>query len=414
MFGKLLIVICCAALIAGFTPAAVRADSDSTDLKAQITEIRQKLAELEKKLDESQKAQGEMKKAQEAAAPTVTAATKGSKLKIDGRIFAGVFSTGADGSSPNWSTDIKDAKLRFTFTPSDRITVVNRLSTSGAKNGDFDYFYLDYKGALNPTNIIRVGQRKVDVGQETWVDNPVENMLVSNAVSSVAGYATGIAVLGRFNETKHSPLYELGFTNGVKGVMVRPTNDIPFNVKLGVPLPSNLFASFSYFDSGTIGAADKPAISVGGLSSAPIATEWDRKLWELDVRYNYGETGIRPLIPTGDLPPVMLGATYGSFSDSAVGTDRDGKYWFLEGLVRMSNRTYAAARYSVVALDDGMVAKLGGNTVDVNSYRRISIGLGYALTSLTHLKAEYSINDTSGGASDPSLNQFAVGVASKF
>ncbi|MCX6377065.1 MAG: phosphate ABC transporter substrate-binding protein [Armatimonadetes bacterium] len=52
--------------------------------------------------------------------------------------------------------------------------------------------------------------------------------------------------------------------------------------------------------------------------------------------------------------------------------------------------------------------------VPVNSYARTSIGLGYLLGELTQLKTEYTFNDASGGDSKPSLNQWALGVASKF
>jgi len=242
-------------------------------------------------------------------------------------------------------------------------------------------------------------------------------MLVSNSVSHVSGYGTGIALLGRFTDAKTSPLYEVGFVNGPKGVMVRPTSSVACNVKVGTPLPGNLFASASYFDSGRLRAADKSAISVAEISDAPSgAAEWKRKLWELDLRYNYGPTGIRSLIPSTGMPKVMLGATYGAFSDDATGEaeNRDGKFWFVEGLYNLTGRLYAASRYSAVDLKGGALANLAKSPVAVNSYRRTSIGLGYRLTSLTDLKTEYTINDTSGGSSDPSLNQWGIGLASKF
>ncbi|MDO8682684.1 MAG: hypothetical protein Q7N50_04300, partial [Armatimonadota bacterium] len=374
MFRKTLIGICCLALMVGLMPAVALADSDTTVLQKQIDDLRVKLEELQKQLEES-------RKSQEAAAPAVTPAIKGSKIKIDGRIFAGLFESGDEGSYSNWGTDISDAKIRFTFNPAKNITVVNRFSTTGAKTDGFDYFYADFAGVLSPTNTIRLGQRKIDVGQETWVDNPIENMLITNSVSHVSGYGTGVALLGKFEDTKTSPLYEIGFVNGPKGVMVRPTNALPVNIKLGAPLPSNLFASASYFRSGGIGGSDKSGISVGEVSDYPSATEWNRSLWEVDLRYNYGASGIRSLVPTGDLPPVMLGATYGAFNDDAVGAaDRDGQFWFVEGLFRLNKRAYAAARYSMVDLDGGVLAKLGKSPVSVNSYKRTSIGFGYALT----------------------------------
>ena len=231
----------------------------------------------------------------------------------------------------------------------------------------------------------------------------------------MSGYATGLAALGRFRGTD-SPLYEVGFVNGPKGVTTRPSTGLPINVKLGTPLPKNLFASASYFSTGALGAADRSAISVAEISDAPAgASTWSRNLWELDLRYNYGPSGIRSLIPIGTLPPVMLGATYGRFSDDATGAPgRNGAYWFAESMVRLAPKLYAAARYSVTELDGGTLAKLGKSPVAVNSYARTSIGLDYALSDLVQWKIEYTINSTSGGSPNPSLNQWATGVAAKF
>jgi hypothetical protein len=380
--------------------------------------MKAKLADIEKQLADVRKAQEELKNAQCANAPTVTNATKGAKMKIDGRIFLGLFNSGKQGSYPNWSTDIPDAKLRFTFCPAQNITVVNRLSFKPVKSGsttspvDLDYFYADFAHTLGATNALRLGQRKIDVGQETWVDNPIENMLINNSVSHVSGYGIGLAGVGKFS----GGVYELGFVNGPKGVTSRPSTGLPVNAKIGGWLLGNVFGSASFFSTGRLGAADNSAISVAEISSAPTgATAWKRNLCELDLRYNYGPTGIRNLIPTGKLPPVMLGATWGKFNDSAEGAPgRDGAYWFVEGLVRMSAKLYAAARYSVTDLSGSAVASLAKSPVPVNSYRRTSVGLGYAITDLAQWKMEYSINDTTGGASEPSLNQWATGIAAKF
>lgn len=354
---------------AGLTPAMVAAGPDNPDPQKQISELREKLTELGNRLDESQKAQGEMIKAQQAAAPTVTAGSKGSKVKTDGRIFAGVFSTGDDGPTPNWSAGITDAKLRFAFLPAKNVTIVKRLTTTGAKAVDFDYFYVDFASVICASNTLRLGQRKIDVGQETWVDDPVENMLITNSVSHVSGYGIGLATLGRF-KGPDSPMYEVGFVNGPKGVTTRPSSGLPVNVKLGTPLPMNLFASATYFSTDNLGASDKSAVSFAEISDAPAgATAWSRSLWEIDLRYNYGKSGIRPLIPTGELPRLMLGATYGQFKDDVTGArDRNGSYWFAEGMARLNGKLYAAARYSVTDLDGGVLAKLGKSPVAVNSY----------------------------------------------
>ncbi len=383
-------------------------DQAQPDPRNELREIRQRLSELEKKLDDE-------RKARESGAPTVTTALKGSKVRIDGRIFAGIFDTGAQGPYPNWSTDVSDAKLRFTFLPAENVTVVTRLSANSLKNPEFDYFYADFARALRPSNTFRLGQRKIDVGQETLADNPVENMLITNSISHVSGYGIGLAALGRLGGPE-SPLYEIGFVNGPKGVLTRPSTGLPVNVKIGTPLPYNLFASASFFTTGSLGGSDLSAISVAEVNSAPTgATSWSRDLWEIDLRYNYGPSGIRSLIPTGTLPPVMLGLTYGRFDDSATGAPgRGGSYWFAEGLVRLSPKMWAAARYSTTDLGAGQLAKLGKSPVAVNSYARTSIGLGYALTELVQWKIECTNNNTSEGTPAPSLNQWATGIAAKF
>ncbi len=398
-------IILCLIAAALIQPCMGNAQSQR-DINSEVEQLKQRLSDLEKKLND-----------QHNTSSQVTTAYKNAKAKIDGRMFIGTFKTGSQGPDPNWSMDIPDAKLRFTFIPSDKITIVTRLSASGAKVGDFDYFYLDYTGIFNPTNILRLGQRKIDFGQETWVDNPVENILISNSVSHISGYGIGAAMLGRFSKDAMAPIYEIGFVNGPKGVTTRPGSGLPVNIKVGAPFTGKLFASASYFATGKLNGADKSAISVAEISDAPTgAVNWKRTIWELDLRYNYGPTGVRPIIPSGSsIPRVMAGATWGKWNDDTTGaSDRDGSYWFVECLYNWNSRLYSAARYSNVGLNDDDLAKLGKSPVAVNEYNRTSVGLGYRLTDLTDIKLEYTVNNTNGADSEPSLNQWAVGIAAKF
>ena len=384
--------------------------ADLKKFKEDLEGVKSGLADLRVDVDQT-------KKDVLANAPTVTMANKGSKLKIDGRIYAGVSETQDDGATPRSTYGIPDAKLRFTATPRKNLTIVNRLSfTQGTTiTVGIDYFYLDYSGFPNATSALRLGQRKINVGQETWTDNPVENILISNSASHVSGYGIGAAFTGTLGAAKTAPVYEVGVVNGARGVTTR-TSGTQFNAKLGVPLPGNLFLSGSYFRSGELAAAELSGISVAELNAAPTgATGWKRSLWEADLRYNYGPKGLQNAIPSGSLPKLMLGVTYGQFNDDAAGAaDRDGNYWFVEGMLSLTPKLYLAGRYSTVSLDNNALAKLTKSPVDVNEFKRTSIGLGYRLTELTDIKAEYSINDASGGTSDPGLNEWNAGFASKF
>jgi hypothetical protein len=413
-------------LMALLCPMCAAAQGQDEDLRAQIQEIRQQLAqmdelkarltELEKRLDASEKQQAQAAQAQEAAPPAVTSTFAGDKITIDGRMFVGAVASGAQGPDPIWSTNISDAKIRFRMNPSKRVEIVTRLSVSGAQPASVDYLYMDYLHLLSPTNAIRIGQRKIDFGQETWVDNPEEDTTVNPSVSDVNGYATGIALVGRFSGKPLSPLYEVGFVNGPKGLMVRPTSALPYNIKVGTPFPNNLFASMSYYNTGRLGGSDNSALSVASLVSAPTgATQWERGIWEIDLRYNAGSDGLRRLLPWHDLPNVMLGATYGVFNDSAVGAaSRIGSFWFADGLLKLTPKLYTVARYSITSLNDDVLATLGGSPVPVNAYDRTTVALVYRLSDLSVLKTEYDFNHTTGGASQPSLNQWALGIASRF
>ena len=399
----------------GWAQTAGNTAQDS-DLQAQIQELKAKLATLETKVEQNQKAQEQAKKEQAAASVTTF---PGDKLKIDGRLFTGLLDSGQQGKYTHWSGDVPDAKIRFTWTPSKNVTVVNRLNLNLSNSGNnptFDYMYVDLAEMLLPTNTVRIGQRKLDVGQETWVDNPIENMLVSNSISHIGGYGTGVALRGKFMNTATAPTYEMGFINGPQGLTVRPTSGLPYNIKIAAPFCGNLFASGTYYNSGTMLGANSSAVKVAEISSSPTgATHWRRSLWEADLRYNYGATGILPFEPFGKIPPVMLGATYGASDDSVMGAgDRNGHYWFVEGMARINDKLYSAARYSVFDLSDGVKAKLGDSPVAVNSYKRTSLGLGYALSDLVILKTEYSWNCTGGTVVQPRLNQASFGVATRF
>ncbi len=381
------------------------------ELQQQIDELKQRLAELEKKAQAADKKQQQV----------VEAANKDTKIKIDGRLFAGIFKTEEQGSFPNRSLDIPDAKLRLTFSPSKDITIVNRFSNSRAASGGFDYFYMDLNnwGGHLPGHVLRVGKFKIDVGQETWTDNPVESILITNAVSHISGYDEGINLRGPLGRGSLPATYSLAVMNGNKNFSASDSG-LAWSAKLGLPVNPQLYFSASYLRTGDLvkpgGALDQPDFNIAEVFDAPSgATSWRRSLWEVDARYGYGKQGINSVVGSPSDTRWQAGATYGRFSDDAVGApNHDGKYWFAEGLYNLTSRFYLASRYSRISLDNGAVAKLGGSSVAVNDYQRLSFGAGYRLTPMTHLKLEFTRNQTSGGASEPDLNQIAVGVATKF
>lgn len=394
------------------------------DLQAEIARLRERVAELESlkaQLGKLEQQLQELQKTQKAQAPTVTTANKEAKVAIDGRTFAGIFGSQKDGSFANRSLDIPDSKIRFTFSPLPYVTVVNRFSTNRAATGGFDYFYMDLKdwaGAWRG-HTLRIGKHKLDIGQETWTDNPVESIVITNAVSHISGYDEGLNLRGPLSTGAHPWTYSIELVNGNQGFVAAPA-ELTWGAKVGGLVTDKLYLSLSYLRTGNLvkrdGTLDKPDFNIAEVFDPPAgATGWRRSLWEIDLRYGYGKEGIKSITGSEADEPWQLALAYGRFNDDAEGaSDRKGSYGFIEALFNLTPKAYLGLRFSQIQLDDGATAKLGGSPVAVNKYRRYSFGLGYRLSRLTHLKTEYTVNDTSGGATDPDLNQFAVGVATKF
>jgi hypothetical protein len=400
---------------------AASAAAEQPSLQQQIDELKQRLADydqLKKRLEELEtKAAAADQKQQ----PAVQAANRDTNIRIDGRLFAGVFKTDEQGSFGNRSLDIPDAKLRFTFSPSKNVTIVNRFSNNRAGSNGFDYFYLDLNnwGGLALGHVLRVGKFKMDVGQETWTDNPVESILITNSVSHISGYDEGVNFRGPLGRGRSPATYSLAVMNGSKGV-TQSDSGMAWSAKLGALVKERLYLSASYLRTGDLvkrdGTLDQPDFGIAEVFDAPAgATAWRRSLWEADARYGYGKEGIKSVVGAPADVPWQAGATYGQFTDSATGApDRTGRYWFVECLYNLGPKTYLATRYGDTSLDGGALAKLGGISVAVNNYHRLSLGVGYRITPMTHLKLELTRNTTSGGVSKPDLDQIAIGLATKF
>jgi len=378
--------------------------------------------------------------ADESAAPPSPSvndgwANMGSTIKINGRIFAGILSTGNKGSYANNTVAIPDMKLYTTFMPNKDLTVVTRLNAnyagmSGANtNLFFDYFYVDinnWAGVL-PGQTIRVGKWSTDFGEETYTNNPEESIILTNSVANVNGTDGQVDFRGNVALLKDHPLrYSLSFLNN-SGNVQTAQHSMATNLKLGIALRPNLYISVSGMDTGVIeGTGASSAVKIAGLNVNPAGalstTPWQRQAAECDVRYNYGADGNKPNLPDSSvtLPQSQIAAAVGIFSDHVFAgnaKNRSGQYGYVEYLYNVTPKFYVACRGSEANLHDGELAQLAdSNTspVPVNEYERLGIGLGWRMSKLLQIKTEYTINNTRGGATSPKLNQIAIGLAAKF
>ncbi|MCM8798280.1 MAG: hypothetical protein NC821_02290, partial [Candidatus Omnitrophica bacterium] len=169
--------------------------------------------------------------------------------------------------------------------------------------------------------------------------------------------------------------------------------------------------SGSYYDSGRL-KRSASEFSIAGLSSLPSgATDWERKVWELDARYDFGK-GKRPLDPPAfSDSKAFVRLSYGEFQDDVVGAsavERAGDFGFVEGTLNLTKKFYTAVRYSWVDLDGDTTASL--NSVTANKYERYSLGLGYRWSENTILKLSYDWNDESGPSTEEVDNDLIAAI----
>ncbi len=375
--------------------------------------------------------------------PSVNAgwANTGSSITINGRIFAGMLATEKNGSYPNNTVAIPDMKLYTTYKPNKDLTVVTRLNgnyagvnpSNNSVNLTFDYFYVDinnWAGVL-PGQTIRVGKWFNDFGEEIYTNNPEESVILTNSISNVNGTDGQVDFRGNIPFVRDHPLrYSLSVLND-SGNVQTAQHSMATDAKLGFALHKNLYFSISGLNTGVIeGTGASSGVKIAGLNVNPAGAKstapWQRQAVEVDMRVNYGPDGDRPDIPdvSDTLPRLQFAAAAGKFCDH-VFTDNaagyTGEYGYVEGLFNVTPKVYLACRDSAARLGAGELADLGSadsysnsSPVAVNEYDRLGIGLGYRLSKLIHFKAEYTINKTFGGTTSPKLNQFAIGMASKF
>ncbi|MBI5144464.1 MAG: hypothetical protein HZA30_05300, partial [Candidatus Omnitrophica bacterium] len=216
-----------------------------------------------------------------------------SKLKIKGRWAAGYFDSDEGGSFNNGSFQAPEAKIQFTFKPDDINDIIMRMNLNNATFNNLDYFYLDtnimkltpWEKTVPFTLTSRIGRFKIDFGEETFSNNPVESILPSNSAANVAGNDEGLMLTSKIG--KANPLIlSFGVYNGNTGTGADNNWLKAFSGKLAYNIIDPLYVSASYYYSGNLGDVASE-MSIGGITAPPTnALKWIRQIGEVDVRYD--------------------------------------------------------------------------------------------------------------------------------
>lgn len=391
-----------ALFVSGQHGVCAASDDEVQELKQQVQQLLERIEQLEQ--TQSLQAQDIEKQKGAVAGKTESAVQLDkltSKLKMKGRYAVGFYDSGKAGSFPQGSFEAAEAKIQFTFEPDDINKFTARLNLNNATYNSGDYLFVDtniakFLGLDFPLSS-RLGRYKLDFGEETLTDNPVDNVLASASAGKVSGNDEGLQLSGKIGKTK--PIgYSVAITNGTTGTGSDTSTAKSFVGKLSYNIFDPLYVSASYYDSGDMKLSNAEVGPAGMLTRPTGALRWDRKIWEVDLRYDFqkGKT-LNP--PAFSDSKAFFRLAYGQFFDGAStstgGIERDGQYGFIEGTYNITPKIYLASRLSLMDLD-GKDATASLNSITANQYDRYSFGLGYRVTSNTIFKLGYDINYESG------------------
>lgn len=375
---------------------------------------KEEVSEMEEELKKQEEVKKEELTKKDAEYKRVDLDKITSKLKLKGRWAAGYLHSQESGSFPEGSFELPDIKLQFTFQPDDTNSITARMSLNNAAFQTVDYLFIDSKLFNNDffTLNSRLGRFKLDLGEETWSDNPVESVLPSNSASRLTGIDEGIQLSG--NISSGEPLkWSLSLTNGTSGVGSDTTGAKAVTGKIAKNIFKPLYLSLTYYNSFNLKASNSD-VTIAGLATPPTgATKWSREVLEIDLRYDFCKGKLlNP--PAYSDSKAFIRLAYGQFTDDAkAASDREGNYGFIEGTYNLTKRLYLAARYSAIDLEAKTTASLNG--VTANRLIRTSLGFGYRLSGATILKTEYSFNDEDNVAGgDPDNDLVSCLIASSF
>ncbi|MBI4713106.1 MAG: hypothetical protein HY762_07390 [Planctomycetes bacterium] len=355
------------------------------------------------------------------------------------RMAAGYVDPGAGGAvtktdNANYvgSFNVPDAKLRANAKFDETTTAVMRISlNNGTVGGTTELLFVKVNDVLGkimekaPLPLTAtVGRMKVNFGEETWANNSIDGVLVTTSIFNVNSYDEGLQ-LDTTDLVKSLPLIlnaSFALLNGNAAAGADTNQAKAYNLKVSGQMRDQklpLSFSLSYYSSDELlvlaGANNESALSVMGMADNYGGSTWNRKAFELDVRYDLLE-GDDKWTPTkapflSDSKAVVRLA-YGNVTDgeATVGKVTNG-YVMLEGIYNINDKWYAALRYSYNdAGADRASTMFTAATDPTGKWTRTSVGVGTRLSGNTALKAEYTMNAEPDTTLNPEIDNDQVAL----
>jgi hypothetical protein len=254
--------------------------------------------------------------------------------------------------------------------------------------------YLDFEnlsrlwkrdGQLN----LRLGRFDIPFGEEYLTRDAIDNPLISHSLSDVWGVDEGVELfggIGKFHYVAaiqnggYSTLHDFDADKALAGrLSFDPLNWLHLSasaMRTGKLNTDGDFLSELWFGNGFIRS----------LGSLVTTTTFEAQVFESDVRVR---------LPQGHLQAAGGYLRYDD-NDTAADNRRDVYYYYIEALHHVTQKLYAAVRWSHILADGGFPLVGHGDYTEFQFYQltedlwRLSLGLGYRFSPNLLLKTEYT------------------------
>jgi hypothetical protein len=391
--------------VAGFLAALAAAISlaGQTDVTALVEQNRQLVEQVraqQRQIDELRSRLDRIDAPGAPAAPLPSAAESGRQIRLSGEVGVGFFNSGSDGGQPNSEFRVDDARIFLEALVWRNVYFYGGIELTTREAND-EYFhvgelYVDVEDlwsfGRDATLSLRAGRFNIPFGEEYQSRNVIDNPLVSHSLADIWGIDEGVQVYGKLGRVR----YNLAVQNGGHKTLRDFDTDKSLIGRLSFDATPRLTLSASAMRTGTLTVADDEESEVWfanaffrALGPAATTRTFHAELAEVDATYRW---------PSGHLKAA---AGWIQFDDDSttLSTSRNLSYYSIEGLQQLSDRFFAAARYSAIdaprgypLAGQGRAGKFFFNpsAPHTTDLERLSVGVGYRFGPPLVWKMEYS------------------------
>jgi len=345
------------------------------------------------------------------------------KLDISGEGGVAFFESQRNGETPNAEFRIDEARLFLDAPVWKDVYFHSELDLAQREEPDLNVnvgeLYLDAEdvsqlwGRDRMLNL-RVGRFYIPFGEEYQVRFAIDNPLISHSLSDLWGVDEGVEAYGALGAIQ----YVLAVQNGGDPATADFNADKAVTGRVGYDPAHWLHTSVSAMRTGNLDVAQD------GMSALWFGNGWIRSLGSPQTTVFHanlveGDVDIR--LPGFRLRTAGGYIGYGD-NDPTANNGRDVYYYYVEGVKDITHKFYGAARFSQIMARNGFPIVGNGDYTTyffdelTGDYWRLSLGLGYHISSNLMVKGEYSFNrgHEADGESRLHEDEFALEAAFKF